>query len=356
MRQFIKISVSKYLDLFYDEEKLGFQAEIRMNPRDAMVFVYITALPEVNMIKDFIEYVLKHYGGKCSIQVAANLLPLVPNIISPKNDADIRFIDRNKLTITIDKLRIKDKVMTNLDNFATKHYLFLAKQDLLTRAKQLSAFKIYHAPFVNAEKINNGQYSEYAEIEKLNNPNVEQFAIEQQGKIIASVMYYIHNNMIYASDFIIHSKYRNKGLAQTLIVKSYDEINSNHHQLSGAWFIAGGDSTSSISRHLYNELLSSLSLANRKQNKLGLYICFRSPGPALLEAANRELDAKGSFDEERYIEDALMILDQSQQSKCLRFGVKLGVATFSLFWTGMLAYQFFQGNSDEDINKPRSRL
>lgn len=191
----------------------------------------------------------------------------------------------------------------------------MSKEDLKGREAELSELKIKYSSFANEQKINFGQYSVKAEEEKLNNPFVEEYALQHNGKLIGCLMHVNYEDLTYDADFVIHPDYRNHGLAQAFTVKAYDDLLENHKELTGAWFIAGGYGGKDVGAHLYDEVFPSQVIQGNTelQNKIGLFLMFGNPGPELLEAGNRGSDLLVKDDEKEYRDEALRLLKESSE-------------------------------------------
>jgi len=320
---------------FYEDDK-GFQAEIIMNVRDAMVFAQIKKLPDsqteaVASINEFISILEKDYGAKSTINISPEFLKKLPEGTLKSTKGVGRYIASDEIKKAITYVRNKKHVADQLAMFSTGEYKFLTKEDLKLRHAELSEFKIKYASFVSKEKIENGQYSEKAEEEKLSNPFVEHNAIEHNRKIIGCIMHVIHGDRIYDSDFIVHPNYRSKdihpkdlkegknyphGLLQALCVKVYDHILDKYNHITGLWLIAGGYGGKSVGAYLYDEVFPTKTLQSDTvlQNTVGIFLLFANPGRELLLAGNRDLKNLRVNDTElKYVEVALNILAQSTE-------------------------------------------
>jgi|GEM_PF-6715526 hypothetical protein len=315
----------------------GFEAEIVLNARDAMVFAQIKQLPDstsiaVASLNEFTLMLAKEYGAKSTLHMSPELLKRLPEGTLKSTKGIGRYISVETASHAIDIVRSKQHVAAQLNRFATGEYKFLGKDDLRSRAAELSEFKIRYSSFANKSKIEYGQYSEKAEEEKLNNPFVEHYAVEHQGKIIACVMHVLHGNKTYDADFVVHPDYRSRninpehlqqeeknyphGLAQALCVLVHDHTLEKHPHLTGLWFIAGGYGAKDVGGHLYDDIFPTKILQNdpELQNTVGMFLMFDDPGKELLLAGNRDPKTRlVNADESKYVEAALGILAQSQE-------------------------------------------
>jgi len=315
-----KTVIVEHFHHFYKNEDASFSADIRMNPRDAMVFAHITALPDTEeerreALLQFTKLLESDYQGKCAIRVAPHLIALLPPELLEPGKHDVIYLSMENVAKVTEEMKDKPRVSSRLQECAKGEFLFLDKADLFTRTKALAELKIIHSSFVDTIKITNGLYSEKAENEKLNNPFVEHYAIEHQGRLIASLMNVIHGDLVYSSDFIIHSDYRKKGWVQALIVQSFQHLSERHPEVTGVWVIPGAYGTLGVGRHLCHSIFPAISLKEHPemQKELGLIIRFGAPGCELLKASNRDFSTQKSLDEDKYIEDALKCLALSHE-------------------------------------------
>lgn len=308
---------TRYFHAYRDESGRGFSANIIMNPRDAMVFAEITGLPErqedaQEIMAEFLRFLKKEYGGKRILRIPPELMPMVNTVLAP-GAFDSRFSTKEQIQQAIEK--VKEPVQRQLARLHAGEIKLLDNEALKTRANELSTFKILYSSFANVAKIENGQYSEFAEYEKLENPYVKHFAVEVEGQIGACVMYVVHGDMLYVSDFIVRKDLREQGLAQAMIIKTLQQLVDAHSQIKGGWYVAGGYGQKGVGAHLYSDVFPSISLREEQeqQQKQGLFVEFGGPGSMLLVAANRDLATQKSLDETRYIEAALADLKLSQE-------------------------------------------
>jgi hypothetical protein len=319
------------------EDKKNFAAEIIMNARDAMVFAQIRELPDdqtaaVTLLKEFLYILATNYGAKATLNISPGLLQKLPEGALQSTRGVGRYIAAAETQAAIQAVRNKKHVAAQLEKFATGEYKLLTKDELKTRSAELSEFKIKYSSFVSVEKIENGQYSAKAEQDKLNNPFVEHYAIEHDGKIIACVMHVMHGDKTYDADFVVHPDYRSKdihpkdlkeeeknyprGLSQALSVQVYDHMSEKYKHLTGSWLIAGGYGGKGVGAHLYDEVFPTKTLQGDAalQHAVGIFLVFDNPGPEFLLAGNRDFATKRVNDDEKeYVQAALNILAQSTE-------------------------------------------
>jgi hypothetical protein len=280
----------------------GFEASIKMNPRDSMVLSIILKLPpdptqHQKITEEFQLFLRNKVGGKIFLQLPSDEKS---HLIATGNDpGQVQYIEGiDSLKKTMQELSEKPAVKKYsqlLERHAEKGYTLLQEEkDYNGLYEQLFQFKNLNASFVTPEKIQAGLYSAVAEKKKItDNEFVKLFALYDSSthQFIATLQTFFHaeTNTVYCSDFIVKKAETNKKLAQTLILKSFEAIMRKHPNIQGAWFIAGGDGTSPKGQHFCDTILKSKSLDASLQSKLGVRVLFCPPKELLLRAAHRSL-------------------------------------------------------------------
>lgn len=317
-------NATRYFHSYRDDD--AFHAEIIMNTRDAMVFGEIKSLPQSKeeieiVLKEFVDIFTKKYGAKSVLTISLALHDKIPGDILKPGKCDARYISAEDTKAAIKTIREKQHVIIQLEKFKTGEYKFLTKEDLQLRTAEINEFKIKYASFIDETKIKRGQYSKTAEDEKLNNPYVEHYAIEHNGKIIACVMHVMHGDYTYDADFIVHPDYRSKdanhpnGVGQALSVKVYEDMKVKWPNIKGSWLIAGGYGTLDVGAHLYDHVFPTEYLKEKPQlqKQLGFFLMFGGPGQEFFMAANRDPQTSFVLNEEHDVNAALEILKQSKE-------------------------------------------
>ena len=281
---------------------IKFSADIKMNPRDAMVFANVYRLPKENqeaILTEFETYLKEKVGGKILLQLPEDVaathgeakdMPAV-KFITPANLQSAHAAAANKAKLKTIDAQIVSGAISLLDH----PNLFMSEH------ANLFAFKKVNADFVTEQKIKNGLYSAFAEEEKItNNEFAHHFALydETTYLFIGCIQLCVHNNLGYLSDLIVDKAYRNQGYAQQLLsialTRLVDIVNKdNHQEVEGAWLIEGthdeGDPLIPVHHRLYDELLGAKPMTAELQRQLGLRLMFGPAKELLLTASNRDL-------------------------------------------------------------------
>ena len=338
---------SDQFDVYEDTENLGLLTHVKMNERDRMTPVVVIQLPakEEDIRKTlvpFVEFVQAQdgYGAKLYLQMLAELQKCIPADVLAKlagiTKGSGRYIDKEQLEKSLITVAQKENIKWQINKIETGKYQLLSNKELIPLAKKLSDFKITHASYVDDSKIEEGKFSELAELKKLTNPNVIHYALidtEKDKQIIACIMYLTSTEDPYAyvADFIVHSDYRSKakgdpegGLAQALVVATAHDLKKSSsaitEKLAGVWFIPGGYGGQSVGDYLYKVVFPTVELSKEKQQESGLFLFFANPGQKLLKKAHCAI-VKGedgklkyqSLDDKKYIEEAKLVLKQSKE-------------------------------------------
>jgi hypothetical protein len=325
----------------------GFEGVVILNPRDGMIFAEIKQLSDANdsiiesELVSFRDMVQKKYGGKTITVITKDLLNSVPeerrknvqdilNRVFVPGKGVIKYVSKEKMGPAYENACNKKHVKAQLHKFESKEYRLLSPEEVEQRYAELAEFKIKHATFVDETKVKTGQYSDFAEIEKIKNPYVRHVVIEHQGKIIACGMWVIHGNMAYGADYIVHTDYQTtdasqpKGLAQALGIKMYEDLIAAYPNIEGVTFIGGGMGNWAVGEKLFgangfNSISIDIKDNPNGQREAGIYACFVGPGPKLLKAGNRDPGVTdienviSSLDERKYIEKALNQVEESSR-------------------------------------------
>lgn len=305
----IEKNINGHTSLYHNGKTV---AEITINPRDAMVLVTINindeelppeSLERLNALKSLHDYLKKEYGAKIILVIPSRLLTDIQKIDSElpgfmhSHQKSIELIDMDKFKSVVAEIREKPHVQKACDAYQ------LADSKLITTVKfnqKMAAFKTKpgNASFVNSDKIKQGLYSAEGEWYKSNNPHSIQLAlIDKEGEIAATLMlaFDAQNQIAYGSDLIVDQSKRSKskdnpqGLAQALVVYAFTRLSQKYPSLLYVCFIEGGDKTPAQTK-LYHEIFGSYTATTSKASSLTITAMFQSPGPKLLDAANRSPD------------------------------------------------------------------
>lgn len=317
----------------------GFEGIVILNPRDAMIFAELKHLSDAtdsvieSELISFRDMIQKKYGGKTITIIPAGLLNNFPderrksiqdilNRIFVPGKGILKYISKENMAPAYENGCSKKHVKAQLLKFESGEYRLLSPEEIEQRYADLAEFKIKHATFVNETKIRTGQYSDFAETEKINNPYVRHVVIEHQGKIIACGMWVIHGSMAYGADYIVHTDYQTKdpsqpqGLGQVLGLKMYEDLIAAHPDIEGVTFIGGAMGNLAVGEKLFGANgFKSVSIDIKDnpsaQREVGVYAYFAGAGLNLLKAGNRDRDVTdidneiSSLDKLEYIEKAL---------------------------------------------------
>lgn len=296
-----KITNNHYL---VEDTARHFSADIKMNPRDAMVFANVLLLPEENqdaILTEFETYLKEQVGGKILLQLPQS----VPQTHGEAKDMNaVKFITPDSLqsahVASSDKAKLK-----NIDNqIASKAISFFDHPAQFTGGyEKLFTFKKANADFVTEQKIKNGLYSAIAEEVKITqNEFAHHFALydDKTNQFIGCIQLCVHHNLGYLSDLIVGKEYRNQGYAQYLLASALTRLTElvdkdDHQQVEGAWLIEGGhdegDPLIPVHHRLYDELLGAKPMTADLQRQLGVRLMFGVAKELLLNASNRDKEA-----------------------------------------------------------------
>lgn len=329
---------AKYFNEYFS--KSGFVGNIILNPRDAMVFGEILDLSwneSDEVIKEelqaFHDLMDKEYGGKGITIISPELFKKTPEhrremvqkivseVYRPGNGI-LKLITPEAAQAAYESNSAKPYVKKHLERFLSGEFRVLEKHELLERVAELSEFKNLSG-LVNESKVNNGQYNEIAELDKLNNPfNRHIVIVDNNNKIIACGMWTLHANMGYGADFAIDPDYQSKdaenpsGFSRALAIKMYEDLIKANSKFRGVTFIGGVmGNLSYVNENLYGKNgFNSFPLNDDnkskeedKQSQYGIYLNFVGPGPILMKHMNRTAKTENgisSNDPLEYIEKA----------------------------------------------------
>lgn len=313
--------------------------EIVTNQRDAMVFAEISTLsPDIseeelkNDLISFRDLVIQQYGGKTITRLSPNLLDVFPaerraavadiiySIITPGAGL-LRYLSMMTAEKAYDNNKQKDFIKAHIDRFETGEYRLVPHDELVERVAELSEFKNLSG-IVNEAKVLNGQYSDIAELNKLNNPNNRHVAIvDKNNKFIGYGMWTIQGDMAYGADYIIAPAYQSanlpnhhSGFSKALGCKMFEDIKDTHPEVDKITFIGGvSGNLQNIQDSLYgSEGFNCISIEKNKEKQIahGVIVNFQGPGPIMMKLMNRDSSKNkpgdcSTLDEDEYVEKAL---------------------------------------------------
>lgn len=201
---------------------------------------------EIDAVINCFSDALNKYGGKNLFAVPKKLIsvfekygfntsPKLPNNQTPYKR--LMYIRKDSFKENIEKLR-NQFISTHKEEENPKSIRFITKDELITRANELSRLLIDNAEYASSEDKRKG-YSEEAILSRLKNVNVFITAIEKDRKLIGFLrMYNAPGIGVYASDLVTAKEVRHIGFSLALAYRAFLTMENKSDML---FLIAGSD-------------------------------------------------------------------------------------------------------------------